>query len=444
LKLRSLISKVFILLFIGTTTEIAAQKLKPWASIVPVDSGWARNSINTVPFRKNSLVSAKGFQFISFYNQDGEVVVGRRKLGTVTWTLQTTRYKGATTDAHNAISIMVDGEGYLHLAWNHHNSPLMYCKSTSPLSLEFGPMTSMTGKNEERITYPEFHLLKNGNLLFFYRDGRSGSGKLAINQYDVKTRLWSSVSDNLIDGETHNNPYWQASIDPRGTIHISWVWRGSYDVSSNHDLCYARSDDNGKTWEKSTGEKYVLPITESTAEYAWKIPKESELINQTSMTTDVAGNPFIATYWRNAGNEIPQYHIVYKSGGAWQNISLNFRSTPFRLAGGGTKRIPIARPQVFVTGKGKDLSVIMVFRDEERKHRVSALIMKNLSAPHWDIVDLTNTDMGSWEPTYDIELWNQKKIIDLFIQHVEQADAEGLVKSKPQMISVLEWNPAHH
>jgi hypothetical protein len=58
-----------------------------------------------------------------------------------------------------------------------------------------------------------------------------------------------------------------------------------------------------------------MPINAANAEYALRIPQRSELINQTSMTTDCAGNPFIATYWRDADSEIPQYRIIYNING---------------------------------------------------------------------------------------------------------------------------------
>jgi Neuraminidase (sialidase) len=56
-------------------------------------------------------------------------------------------------------------------------------------------------------------------------------------------------------------------------------------------MAYACSKDGGKTWQKTSGEKYQLPINASNAEYACKIPQNSELINQTSMVADQAGNP---------------------------------------------------------------------------------------------------------------------------------------------------------
>jgi hypothetical protein len=368
-------------------------------------------------------------------------VLGKRKLGENKWQLKRTPYQGNTSDAHNIISIMVDGEGYLHIAWDHHNNPLHYCRSNQPGSLELTEQMPMTGKFEKEVSYPEFYRMPDGNLLFFYRDGGSGRGNLVINHYNTKAKQWTQLQSNLIDGEGKRNAYWQACVDSKGTIHISWVWRESPDVASNHDLCYARSKDGGKTWEKYTGEKYQLPIKASTAGYAFTIPQKSELINQTSMFADASGNPYIATYWREAGSEVPQYHLVFNNGGKWQMRNLGFRKTPFSLSGTGSKRIPISRPQIVAWPIGKTLAAALIFRDEEQGSKVTAAICKDLSKNKWQLMNLTQTSVGSWEPTYDTELWKEKRVLHLFVQKVEQVDAEGAANIPPQMVEVLEWKP---
>jgi hypothetical protein len=299
----------------------------------------------------------------------------------------------------------------------------------------------MTGKQENKVTYPEFYRMPNGNLIFLYRDGESGNGSLVVNQYDIKTKTWRQLQSNLIDGEGQRNAYWQACVDTKGWIHISWVWRETPDVASNHDLCYAFSKDGGVTWQKTNGEIYKLPITASNAEYAFHIPQQSELINQTSMFADSDGHPYIATYWREEGATIPQYHLVYKTNNGWKKEVLDFRKTSFSLSGAGTKRIPISRPQIIAWKIKNHLSAALIFRDEERGNRVSATITSDLGKSKWSIMDLTHTSVGSWEPTYDTELWKDKNLLHLFVQNVEQADAEGQSKLPPQMVEVLEWDP---
>ena len=83
-----------------------------------------------------------------------------------------------------------------------------------------------------------------------------------MNRYSLKDHKWARVQDVLIDGEDKRNAYWQLYVDEKGTIHLSWVWRETWQVETNHDLCYARSFDNGVTWYKSDGEQYklILPL----------------------------------------------------------------------------------------------------------------------------------------------------------------------------------------
>lgn len=409
--------------------------------LVPVGDGWANNSVNVTVFRKNSLFTYKDTQFIAYYDNDGFLILGKRKLPKGEWILHKTQYTGNVSDAHNSISIMADGDGYLHVSWDHHGHPLRYAKSIAPLSLELGDKQPMTRELEENVTYPEFYKMPNGDLIFIYRDGQSGKGNLVLNRYNVKTKTWNQLQKNLIDGEGKRNAYAQSCVDDKGVIHISWVWRETPDVATNHDLCYTKSLDGGITWMNSKGEKYTLPIIAETSEYAALIPQNSELINQTAMTTDSKGNPYIATYWRENNSDIPQYHIVYNREHEWKVMNLNFRNTSFSLKGGGTKRIPISRPQLIVDTKGKNTNLFLLFRDEERDGKVSMAVCQDLNTNKWAIRYLTDFSVGSWEPSFDTELWRNKKQLHIFVQKADQVDGEGKADIAPQKVQVLEVYP---
>lgn len=419
----------------------ACTSLKPETKLVPLAEGWANNSVNTVIFRHNSLVSYHDTQFAAFYDSEQYLVLAKRKLGSANWIIKRTPYKGRAVDAHNSISIMADGDGYLHVAWDHHGDPLRYAKSTHPESLELTEKISMTGMKEDHVTYPEFYRMPDGNLLFFYRSGGSGNGDLVMNSYDLQSGKWKQIQSNLINGQGQRNAYWQACVDTHGNLHISWVWRESGDVATNHDISYARSKDGGKTWENSKGEKYVLPINIDNAEIVWHIPQNSELINQTAMTADSKGNPVIATYWREKKSKIPQYQVVYNNGQLWKADQISSRETPFSLSGGGTKRIPISRPQIMLRKKNGVEQAFLIFRDAERKEKVSVAISKNFPEGKWKVKNLTEESVGAWEPSYDTELWKTHGFLNLFVQKVEQIDGEGLVDKKPEQIYILEWDP---
>lgn len=412
-------------------------------NVVPIgeETAWSKNAINAVIFRRNAVVSHGEEQFVSYYDADGYVLIAKRQLGTEDWEVRRTQYQGKLTDAHNSISLMVDGDGYLHLSWDHHNDSLRYCMSKEPGSLELTDKLSMTGIKEHKVTYPEFYRLANGNLFFLYRDGASGRGNLMMNHYDVKAKQWTQRQDAFIDGEGERNAYWQMCTDTQSTIHISWVWRETGDVATNHDMFYAKSTDGGVTWLKSTGEAYQLPITKDNAEYAAIIPQKSELANTTSMCADSQGRPYIATYWRPEGTEVPQYQLIFHDGNSWQTQQISNRKTPFTLSGRGEKRIPISRCQIFADSEGSTDKVYILFRDIERKNLVSVAICEDLSNREWKVRDLTEFDVNMWEPSYDTELWKNEKILHAYLQKVGQGDGGALEDVAPQPVSILEWEP---
>lgn len=349
------------------------------------DTGWAKNSINAVVFR-NSITTHGDTQYLAFYDGEQNVVLAKRKVGDSKWQTRVTQFKGNVNDAHNAISLGVDGKGVLHMSWDMHGNTLHYAHGTEPGSLELSAETPMTGKDEGTVTYPQFYNLAGGDLLFAYREGSSGDGDLMLNRYDVQSSKWSAVQHPLIEGEGKRNAYINLmAVDTKGGLHLSWVWRETPDVGSNHDICYAFSPNQGKTWQKSTGAKYSLPITAGTAEVAIPIPPNSDLINQTSMTTDAQNHPIIASYWRDKGQAAPQFQLAWYDGNKWRHNSVGKRTLNFQLGGSGTKRIPISRPQVVAGAKDE---IYVVFRDAERGADVSAAISTDADHTQWKVVDL--------------------------------------------------------
>ena len=425
--------KLFLILVFAALSCVPVYSV----NLSKVGVGHSGTSVNAAIFRNNSVVSDinNNVQYVSYYDSEGYVVLAKRSLGSDEWQTGRTPYKGNINDGHNVISIMVDGDGYLHVAFDHHNNKLNYCRSVSPGSLTLTEKLPMTGDDEELVTYPEFYKLADGDLLFVYRSGGSGRGDLVMNRYDTSSRKWERLHDVLIDGEGERNAYWQLCVDAKGTIHVSWVWRESWLVETNHDLCYACSHDGGKTWEKSSGEKYTLPINKDNAEYAWRIPQSSELINQTSMGADGDGRPYIATYWKEQGDSIPQYRLVWlDTEGEWRHCLVSDRVTPFSLSGGGTKMIPMARPRVLVDGR----KAYFLFRDVERGSRVSMASTDDIESGEWQVSDLTDFSVDAWEPSIDTELWNFKRKINIYVQAAHQGDGEKTVDSEPTDVYILE------
>jgi hypothetical protein len=408
-------------------------------SISELGPGWARSSVNAVIFRTASIASHGGIQYAAYYDDSAHVVLAMRRIGSPRWTVARTPYSNDVTDAHNAIGIAVDGRGVLHVAWAEHDRALHYARAVRAGSLTLGAAEPMTGRREERVTYPQFYTLAGGDLLFVYRDGQSGRGDVLLDRYDVRARTWRVLQHPLIAGEGRRSAYVnQLAIDVRGGWHLSWVWRDSPDVATNHDVLYAYSSDEGRSWRRSSGDAYTLPITASTAEVAWAVPQGSELINQTSAATDARERPVIATYWRDMGSEVPQLRIVWHDGTRWRSSRVGERTLAFRLSGGGTKRIPLSRPQVLVSRTGE---VLVVYRDEERGGGISVARSTVQSRDRWTTAALWPFAVGQWEPTYDLDRWRREGRLSLLVQRVGQGDGESLEDIDPQPVSVLDWAP---
>ncbi len=413
-----LLSTLFILFFGGIS--LVCNAIEP--KLTRVGEGYCKTSVNAAVFRGSSIVSNDSVQYVSYYDPDGYVVIGKRRLDSDSWVIKRSQYQGNVRDGHNVISIDLDGKGYLHVSFDHHGNPLKYCRSVSPGSLDLGELEPMTGRDEKDVTYPEFYTMPDGDLLFAYRSGASGRGNLVLNRYDTKKGEWRRIQDVLIDGENERNAYWQLFVDRKGVIHLSWVWRETWLVETNHDLCYAVSKDGGTTWQRSDGTRYNLPIVMKDAEIAWHIPQNSELINQTSMTADKKGRPYIATYWRDENDSIPQYRLVWHDGKKWDMSVVGNRKTPFSLSGGGTKMIPISRPRIASDGK----AAYYIFRDSERGSKISVAHTSNLGKVPWRIEDVTDFSVDAWEPTFDINAWNKRNKLNIFVQEVHQGDGERL------------------
>lgn len=433
-----------LLLAFAPFATLRPSPAEPRVSLVYPEA-FAGSSVNVVAGLQNTLFTHGGTQYAAFYAGDGTLVLARRALPAGDWSTTRTRLRANVNDAHRTAAIAIDAEGFLHVAWDHHNNPLNYARSVRPGSLELGPPGTMTGRNEHRVSYPQFLRLPDGDLLFFHRDGGSGRGNLVLSRYTTATRTWSQVHASLIDGEARRSAYPAMTVDARGGLHLAWTWRDTPDVATNHDLCYARSADGGITWTTSSGAPLRVPFTAANAEYALQIPTGRSLMNPPSLATDATGRPLIVNYWHPENSDIPQYHLVRHDGAAWRVTQVTRRTTPFQLAGGGTKRPPLSRSVVLpVLVPPARQALHVVYRDDDRGGRIVAASCHDLDAPkaNWTFRELTGESVGAWEPSLD-PIQAAAGRLHMLVQRVEQRDGNDREAAPvpPTPISVLAWDP---
>nr|BFE70867.1 hypothetical protein GCM10020092_041680 [Actinoplanes digitatis] len=81
--------------------------------------------------------------------------------------------------------------------------------------------------------------------------------------YEYASGAWTLVG-RFIDGTTaDNNAYlFGLEYDSTGLLHATWTVRETSNASTNHDLFYAYSRDDGRTWRNNAGT--VVATTGST------------------------------------------------------------------------------------------------------------------------------------------------------------------------------------
>lgn len=296
------------------------------------------------------LLTAGGRQFAAFYDAERQMTVAQRDLGAEAWTLHRLPER-IGWDSHNYVTMTADDEGYLHLAGNMHAVPLIYFRSREPFDAgAFERFEQMVGENEARCTYPEFFRGPANELIFTYRDGSSGNGNQIYNVWDAATRTWHRLLDQpLCWGEGERNAYLDGPHKgPDGFYHLVWVWRESPDCATNHDPSYARSRDL-RTWTRSDGTPYELPITLAGGEVVDPVPVGGGVINgNVHFGWDAAQRPIVSYLKYDAAGNTQAYCARLEEG-AWRIVQVSDWSYRWAFSGGGSipfeVRVGAVRPE---------------------------------------------------------------------------------------------------
>jgi autotransporter-associated beta strand protein len=443
-------------------------------------NGYYTADTNSCAIAVNNLWTdtASNYQYAAFYTTASEIMIARRQVGAAAWQVYDSGIADSTvSDDHDVIAIAVDSAGYLHMSWGMHNISLLYAISTAPVtdaalnSIAFTQQTAAnaptlfpdSGNDTNEVTYPQFYAIPNSsNLLFTYRNGGagggSGNGNQYFNVYNPSSKTFSHTF--VINGiQTSVNAYLNRMVfDSVGNLLMSWTWRATANWQTNSNIMFAQSPDVGTTWYKQGGSpQYTLPIIQSgtpstsVGQVIETIPQNSSFINQTSMTVDNSNNPLIATYlapnWNtgtNSGDPNRQYVLYYFSDGQWRSTQVTHRTSDTAIDTGGSYVRDLGRPLVLVDKQGR---VLIIGRSEDTSmggnsspatpgNNIVVYYCTNLASgsPTWNSLTLNTTNMGSYEPTYDQNLWQSQNILSLFFEPV------GLTGQQSGPVQTLDWN----
>ncbi|MFZ5832715.1 MAG: BNR repeat-containing protein, partial [Planctomycetota bacterium] len=324
-----------------TSAGVIAQKsppTAPWqvAEMLDIAPVWSGHRV------RFALLTQGGRQYAAYYDAERRMTVVARPLCSTTWTRQVLP-TSVGWDSHNYITMALDNDGHLHVSGNMHCVPLIYFRTTRPgdiTSLEQIP--AMVGRNEKSCTYPRFLTGLQGELLFTYRDGRSGNGQQYFNVYDLKTRTWRRLFEEpLFAGLGEMSAYYQGPLrDAEGIYHLAWVWRDTADCATNHDLSYARSRDLVH-WKTADSQPLPLPITPESPTVVDPVPSGGGLLNSAvKMSFDASGRP-VLSYLKFDPQGNTQIYSARREGDQWQIRQTSDWDYRWAPSGGGSIRSEI-------------------------------------------------------------------------------------------------------
>jgi hypothetical protein len=338
---------LLLFLFLSSTYSVAQKT----ATAIPVAKVWSGHSVGF------DLLTTEKFQYVCYYDSARNMVIAQRPLNSKEWKRKILPTK-VGWDSHNYIDMILDKDGFVHVSGNMHGVPLIYFRSEKPENIESFEKLSMTGKNEERVTYPVFFKDDQGALYFQYRNGGSGDGITYWNKYNTETKSWQGLFDTpFFDGEKEANAYMSnPQPGPDGYFYIIWMWRLSPIANTNHNLSCIRSKDL-LSWENMKGDKISMPVKWSNSKAVVDpVAPWNGLINMSfHISWDKQKVPYIS-YHKFDKNGISQVFISRWEKGLWQTYQISdWKDFTWDLDRGGSLRSSVSISGI--TDSGNDLSV---------------------------------------------------------------------------------------
>lgn len=331
-------------------------------------------NVNGRTYQRSPVSTFGGYQYATYFDEDRQVCLARRKLPSGSWqVIRFTDYNIPSSDSHNVATVGICAlDGTIHLAFDHHADPLNYRVSdagiaTNPDSITwstslFSSVTDQLGAigRLSSVTYPSFFNAPNGNLMLYYRFQGSGSGDGMIHEYNGSSSSWTSGMGKFIartgtyngassNNSTSRNPYINGISYAGNRLHASWGWReSSGGAQFNHDLNYAYSDDDGRTWRNSGGSQigrtnFSFITINSPGLIVAPIPENIGLVNQYTHYAYADGSCHVVVAHNQSGTSTKRYHHYWRSaGGNWSSEVLPFNGSRPKLVGDDNRELFLA------------------------------------------------------------------------------------------------------
>jgi hypothetical protein len=416
-------------------------------------------SVNGRSHQQTAILSYRGYQYTTYFNAKRQVCIARRKLPAGEWqVIEFQDHRFETNDSHNTSVIGIcDKDGTIHMAFDHHATRLNYRVSKTGAAHQpgsttwnrdlFGNKQHSLGKlaTTERVTYPRFFSAPNGNLMLYYRSVTSANGDGMIEEYDGEKQAWTPGLGKFISRDTgvlrvkgktshFRCPYINSISYVGSRLHASWTWRDRFEktlAQNNHSLCYAYSDDHGRTWQNTQGE--VIGVTgeqpihlDSQGLVVARIPINSRLSNQTTHYAFPDGSIHIVVFHRSKNSNARRYQHYWRSKeGVWKKQELPFSGN---------------RPKLLMN---KEREMILVFSDDERLHLAKGVPNSAQTSWTWQQLALPKKQTIAADAIPDLERWRSEQILSLYLQEepsvTKRTRSSKVIDGRPSALIVADY-----
>ena len=417
------------------------------------------NTVNGRTHQQTPLTSYRGYQYVTYFDAERRVCIGRRKLPSGSWeVIQFRDHRFESNDSHNAAVVGICAkDGTIHMAFDHHATPLNYRVSQlgaahHPEAVKwnadlFGEVTHTLGSvvPNEKVTYPRFFPAPGGNLMLYYRAVTSGDGDGMIEEYDGDKHDWTpglgkfiarDIGTYAAGGKTSTRrcPYMDSLSFAGQRLHASWVWRDRFERTNprnQHDICYAYSDDHGRTWLNSdgkligkTGRDFIH--LDSPGLVVAPISRGSGLTNANTHYALADGGIHIVLRHYLKGSRVSRYHHYWRnSNGFWRHEALPFTGDRPKLVG------------------APDGTLVLVYTDEDQLFIAEGRPNSGQTRWRWANIKFPHRHSSYGDAVLDLQRWEQENVLSIYSQEEPakkiRTQRPGPVDGFPSPLKVVDY-----
>lgn len=409
--------------------------------------------------QQSPITTYRGYQYVTYFDAQRQVCIGRRMLPTGPWEVITFKdHRFLTNDSHNtAVLGICEKDGTIHMAFDHHASRLNYRISqlgaaNNPDKVQwdttlFSKIHHTLGsvEPERSVTYPRFFPAPNGNLMLYYRSVTSANGDGMLEEYDGEKHEWTPGLGKFIardvgvfegNGTTSQFrcPYMNSLSYAGERLHASWVWRDRFEktlAQNNHSLCYAYSDDDGRTWHNSAGKRIGItgkdPIhLNSEGLVVANIPINRRLSNQTTHYAFPDESIHIMVFHSSKDSRERRYQHYWRTKeGAWKHQTLPFSGN---------------RPKLLAT---PERELFLIYSDNDTLHIAQGVPNSAMTKWNWSRLTLPKKQSVAADAIPDLSRWTTENIISLYLQEAPKrtirTSKTEAVDGVPSALLVLDY-----